>query len=142
MSPMGGKRTTKPAIACGKSYKVEQAVKVSDKAVAAVGAVSGFGGLFAAAACCVLPVALASVGVGASGLASLSPLHAPLSVLALLAVAAGWYLYIKRLRACAADATCAQPSRSTPILLSFAAVFVVLSGIWPFIENSLMRVFE
>jgi mercuric ion transport protein len=139
---MGGKQTSKAATGGNEDKPGEQTVKVSDRALAAVGATSGFGGLFAAAACCVLPLALASVGVGASGLAALSPLHAPLSVLALVAVAAGWYLYVRRRRACAADATCVPPSRSTPIMLTFATVFVILSGIWPFMEAPMMRVFE
>lgn len=114
----------------------------NDGKIATVAAVSGFGGLFAAAACCVLPLALAGVGIGASGLASLSPLHAPLSAIALLAVLAGWSFYAKRKRACAADASCERPSRLTVPLLSLATILVIVSGIWPFIEAPLMRVFE
>jgi mercuric ion transport protein len=114
----------------------------NDEKIAPVAAVAGFGGLFAAAACCVLPLALAGVGVGASSLVSLSPLHAPLSAIALLAVIAGWYFYAKRRRACAADSSCEQPSRATVPLLVLATVLVTISGIWPFIEAPLMRVFQ
>ena len=117
-------------------------MKVSDKSVAAFGAVTGFGGLFAGAACCVLPLALASLGIGASGMAALGPLHAPLSAVALLAVVAGWYLYLKRRRACAIDVTCEPPARTTPAILAVATVLIVLSGIWPFIETPLMRVIQ
>lgn len=114
----------------------------TDGKIAAVGAVTGFGGLFAAVSCCVLPLALASVGIGAGGIASLSPLHGPLSAIALLAVLAGWYFYAKRKRACAADPSCAKPSRATVPLLAFATLLVGLSAIWPFIEGPLMRAFE
>ena len=117
-------------------------MRLSEKSIAGVGAITGFAGLFAGAACCVLPLAFASIGIGASGLASLGPLHAPLSALALLAVVAGWYLYLRRRRACAVDAACEPPSPATPAILAVATVLIVLSGIWPFIEAPLMRVFE
>lgn len=112
-----------------------------DNKIAPVAAVTSFGGLFAAAACCVLPLALASVGVGAGALASLSPLHVPLSAIALAAVLAGWYFYVKKSRECATDTSCERPSRATAPLLAVATVLVGLSGIWPFIEAPLMRVF-
>ncbi len=117
-------------------------MRLTDKRCATLGAITGFGGLFAGAACCVLPLALASIGIGAGGLASLSPLHAPLSAVALLAVVGGWYLYFSRRRACAVDANCELPARTTPAILAVATVLIVLSGIWPFIEAPLMRVFE
>lgn len=113
-----------------------------DKGLATLGAVAGFAGLSAAAACCVLPLALASVGIAAGGLASLGPLHAPLSTIALLAVAGGWFFYLKRRRACVVGDDCAPPSRSTFVLLIFASGFVLLSAIWPFIEAPLMRIVE
>lgn len=116
-------------------------MKIDDK-IAVTGAITGFGGLFAAAACCVLPLALASIGIGAGALASLSPLHAPLSAIALIAVLVGWYFYAKRRRACVTDASCERLSPATAPLLAVATVLVVISGIWPFIEAPLMRVFQ
>jgi mercuric ion transport protein len=113
-------------------------MKLSEMTVAAVAAVLGAGGVTAGAACCVLPLALAGVGVGASQLAPLVPLHTPLSAIALLAVAAGWFFYIRRRRACAAGAHCAPPSKATPLLLVVASALVVLSAAWSFIEAPLM----
>ena len=113
-------------------------MKLSDMAVAAGAAILGAGGVTAGAACCVLPLALAGVGVGASQLAPLVPLHTPLSVIALLAVAAGWLFYIKRRRACAEGGDCVPPSKATPVLLFVASVLVVLSAAWAFIEAPLM----
>jgi mercuric ion transport protein len=102
----------------------------------------GFGGVGAAAACCVLPLALASVGIGATGLAALGPLHTPLSAIAFLAVVAGWFFYLRKRRACLAGADCPPPARSTLALLAAATVFVALSALWPFIEAPLMALFE
>lgn len=112
-----------------------------EQGFAAVGAVMSFGGVGAAAACCVLPLALASIGVGASGLAALSPLHARLSAIALLAVIGGWFFYLKKRRACASGADCAKPAASTLLLLLVATVLIVVSAIWPFIEAPLMGLF-
>jgi len=113
-------------------------VKLTDKTAATVAAVSGFGGITAAAACCVLPLALASAGVGASGLASLGPPFHPLSAVALLAFGVGWYLYAKRSRLCAIDDDCTPPATSTLVLLIAASMFVALSAVWHFIEAPLM----
>jgi mercuric ion transport protein len=113
----------------------------SDKTAATVAALSGFGGVTAAVSCCVLPLALAGVGVGASGLASLGPLYHPLSAIALVAVIAGWYLHLKRRRLCATDVNCPPPSTSTFVLLIAASAFVALSAVWPFIERPLMTAF-
>jgi len=113
-----------------------------DQGLAALGAVTGIGGVGAAAACCVLPLALASVGVGATGLAALGPLHAPLSAIALLAIIGGWFFFVRRRRACAAGADCQPPAPSTLPLLSVATAFVALAAVWPFIEAPLMRLFE
>lgn len=109
------------------------AFDVPDRGVAAVGTVAGAGALFSAAACCVLPLALAAAGVGAGGLAAFVPFHWPMTIAAALAVAVGWFLYLRKRRACAADASCtiAAPSRATPVMLSAATVFVVLSALWP-----------
>ncbi|CAA9238718.1 MAG: hypothetical protein AVDCRST_MAG93-1225 [uncultured Chloroflexia bacterium] len=59
-------------------------MKFSEMTVAAVAAVMGAGGLTAGAACCLLPLALAGIGVGAGHLERLVPLHTPLSAIALL----------------------------------------------------------
>ena len=112
-----------------------------EQGLATLGAITGFAGVGAAAACCVLPLALASIGIGASSLAALGPLHAPLSGIALLAVSAGWFFYVRKRRACVADPECSRPATATLPLLVLASAFVVLSAIWPFIEAPLMGLF-
>ena len=112
-----------------------------EQGLAALGAITGFGGVGAAAACCVLPVALASVGIGVSGLAALTMLHAPLSAIAVFAVVIGWFLYAKKRRACIADAECMRPAPATLPLLVIASALVALSAVWPLIEAPLMSLF-
>lgn len=68
----------------------------SESGVAAVSTIGGFAALFSAAACCVLPLAFAALGLGAGGLAAFVPYHWPLTILAAVAVAAGWLLYVRR----------------------------------------------
>lgn len=114
----------------------------TDKGVAAIGTAGGFTALLSAAACCVLPLAFALVGLGSGGLAFLVPYHWPLTIGAALAVAAGWTLYLFKRRACAAGDSCtpAPSMRATLLLLSLATAFVLLSAVWPgFVERPLMR---
>ena len=114
----------------------------TDRGVATIGTVAGVGALFSAAACCVLPLALAALGVGAGGLAAFVPFHWPMTITAAVAIAVGWLLYLRKRRACAADASCAvaTPTRATLVMLSLATVFVVLSALWPsYIEKPLMN---
>ena len=115
--------------------------KGADEGVAAVGSVISLGALFSAAACCVLPLALGVLGLGAGGLAAVVPFHWPLTVAAMIAVAAGWLFYLRRRRACAADGDCstAPPKRMTFAILCLATIFVTVSALWSFIEAPLMR---
>ena len=112
--------------------------------VAALGAVASFGAVFAAAACCVLPAALAAVGVGAglsSSFSALVPFHWPLTIAAVAAIVLGWVFYARRRKLCASDTTCTRtpPTRATFVMLCFATASVALSSIWPFIEGPLMQ---
>ena len=103
--------------------------------------VGGFAALFSAAACCVLPLAFAALGLGAGGLAAVVPYHWPLTIASALAVAVGWALYVRKRRACMRDGRCivAPPTRATFILLCVATAFVALSTIWKtFFEAPLM----
>ena len=107
-----------------------------------LGTAGGFTALVSAAACCVLPLAFAAVGLGAGGLAFLVPYHWPLTIGAAIAVAAGWAFYWRKRRACALDSSCgmAPPSTASLWILVVATAFVVLSAVWPgFIERPLMR---
>lgn len=116
----------------------------AETGVAAVGTAASLTALFSAAACCVLPLALAAVGIGAGGLAQIVPFHWPLTIGAAVAVLVGWLIYARKRRACAADESCATapPTRATFLMLCFATLFVILSAIWPFVlEQPLMQVF-
>lgn len=113
----------------------------ADRGVATLGTLASIGALFSAAACCILPLALTAIGVGSAGLSSVVPLHWPLTIAAIVAVAAGWFFYFRRRQARARDATCltAPPAKSTLMLLCMATLFVTISACWSFIEAPLMR---
>ncbi|NJC05151.1 mercuric ion transport protein [Sphingomonas kaistensis] len=115
-------------------------MKFSETTFAAIAAATGLGATTAGAACCVLPLMLAGVGVGAGALTPMVPFHWPLSVIALVAVATGWFLYLRRRRACAVGVDCAPPSKTTFLLLIVASLLVVIAAAWPFIEAPLTKV--
>lgn len=117
------------------------AEKAPETRAAVLGVLAGVGALFSAAACCILPLGLAAAGLGAGGLAAVVPFHWPLTALAILALAAGWFFYLRKRRACAPNSGCAAapPARRTLIMLSVASLFVALSASWQFIEGPLMR---
>lgn len=96
----------------------------SERPVAAVGAAAGFTALFSAAACCVLPAALALAGIGAGGLATVVPWHWPLTIASAVAVVLGWALYYRKRRAIA------RPAGAIFWLLTAATLFVLLSAVW------------
>lgn len=104
----------------------------AERSVATVSVAAGFAALFSAAACCVLPIALALAGIGASGFVFIVPYHWPLTIAAGVAVAVGWALYIRKRQLCISSASCAvqAPSRATFLLLSGATAFVLLSVAW------------
>ena len=106
-----------------------------------MGTAASLTALFSAAACCVLPLALAAVGIGAGGLAAFVPFRWPLTIAAIVVVAAGWVLYLRKRRACSADADCAitPPGSTTFVMLWVATVMVAISALWGFIEQPLMR---
>lgn len=113
----------------------------TDRTMAGVGAAASFASLFSAAACCVLPAALAAIGIGAGGLGAVVPFRWPLTLAAAAAVAIGWILHLRKRRACAADGSCAAapPARATFHLLLAATLVVALSSLWGFVEAPLLR---
>lgn len=91
----------------------------------------GILGAVAASACCLLPLALFSLGIGGAWIANLTAL-APYQPLFVTATAGflgyGFYLvYWKPVRACAADTTCSRPlpNRLVKLGLWIATVLVV-----------------
>lgn len=117
----------------------------ADTKLSALGALASFGAVFAAASCCVLPLALAALGIGAglsSTFAALMPLRWPLTMLAIVGLAAGWWFHIRRRRACAADRSCTvlPPSRATPIVLASGTVVTLVALLWDRFEAPLMKV--
>jgi len=105
-----------------------------DSGLAAVGAAGGLTALLSAAACCVLPLALAAAGLGSGGLAMLVPYHWPLTAGAGVAIAAGWAVQAGKWRACrtATDCACSPSMRWTPAMLWLATTLVILSALWPY----------
>lgn len=105
----------------------------------------GLGAVTAAAACCVLPLALASIGVGASlagGFAALAGVRTPLLVIGAAVLAVAWIMWWRRRGvACASGDACATPARSRGplVLLIFSTVLVGLAGVFPTLEPTLMK---
>ena len=113
---------------------------VSENRVAAAGALAGLTALLSAAACCVLPLALAAVGLGAGSLAAFVPYRWPLTAVALVMIAVGWTLYFRNRRACASE-ECEASGRSTVtlVMLGVATVAAAFSAMWGLLEQPLMR---
>jgi mercuric ion transport protein len=105
----------------------------TERGVAAVGTLAGFSALFSAAACCILPFALAGAGLGAGSFAPFVPYRWPLTGFALVMIAAGWLFYFKRRRSAAAS------SRATLIMLCLASLVTLASAGWGLIEQPLLR---
>ena len=115
------------------------------RGVASIAAALGLGAVTAAAACCVLPLALASIGVGAGlagSLAGLASIRTPLLVLSGVALVVAWIMWWrKRETACAPGDACAsdaRPRRAVGLLIA-ATVLVGLAAIWGSIEPALMK---
>lgn len=125
-------RTTKPLPAPSTSL------------LAGTGAVVGIGALVVSS-CCVLPIALAGLGVtGAvfSGLAFLADIRPFLIVGAAVMLALGWAFFFWRRRGASCDGdSCARPERSGRMiaLLGFGSLVVGLALVWgPYVEPALL----
>ncbi len=119
--------------------------KPSARGLASLTTALGFGAVTAAAACCVLPLALASLGVGASlagSFAALAAVRTPLLVIAAFVLTGAWVVWWRaRGAACAPGEACAAPvrSRGPLILLIISTVLVGLAGVFPMLEPTLMK---
>lgn len=91
--------------------------------------------VFAWAACCVLPLALSIAGLSLASTAVIAGQRTWLTLAAVIVLGAGWWMAWRRRGACAADATCAPPSRLMIVLLSAATILTLVAFAWgPFVE--------
>lgn len=81
-------------------------------------------------ACCGIPLLLALLGVGVGIGGFLGAAHLPLSVLGFLLVGAGFLLYFREKRACAARGCAMEGRRSSLAVLVLAAAFVSGFTLW------------
>lgn len=112
--------------------------------LAAFGAVAGIGALLASS-CCVVPLLLSSLGVGAglfSVLEALTPWRMPLLIGSALAIAGGWVMWWrKRPVTCAPGSVCATSRRPHTLLaaLIVASFIVATATVWADLEPVLLR---
>jgi mercuric ion transport protein len=124
---------------------VHEPVAVGVSSMAALGAITGLGAL-AASSCCVLPIALGSLGASAGVftiLGVLAPLYTPLMLVSVLAVIVGWFFYARRWQqaACEPDGSCPAPRRSliALVLLSLATLLIAAAASWGHFEPTLIK---
>ncbi|MES3028430.1 MAG: MFS transporter permease [Pseudomonadota bacterium] len=100
------------------------------------GAVTAAGAtLLAWAACCVLPLALSIAGVSMAGTVWIAGQRTWLTVATLVVLGIGWWVALRRGRACAA------PSRLTLGLLTFATLLTLIALAWqPLLEPRLLAI--
>ncbi|SEM04927.1 mercuric ion transport protein [Sphingomonas palmae] len=133
-----------PSTAATKPIVTPKTSNHADTGLSTLGALAGVGAVLAAASCCVLPLAFAALGVGAglsSTFTALLPLRWPLTALSIIGLAAGWWYYTRRWRACTADRSCTTPlpSRMTPIVLAIGSALTLIALVWDHVEAPLMK---
>lgn len=113
--------------------------------IAALGTAAGFGALVSSS-CCVLPLALASLGASTavfSGLEVLANWRPFLLGGAGLVLLAAWAMFFRgRSAVCRTGSICAAaaPSRHTAVLLGLGSAFLALAFVWePFVEPILLK---
>jgi mercuric ion transport protein len=110
--------------------------------LATVGAVTGFAGVLASS-CCVIPLALGSLGAGAGAfgaLEAIAPWRLPILAGGGLALVGAWGLWWRKRVACA-GASCAAPRRSglTLGILALATKIMLAAAAWPLLEPFMMK---
>lgn len=117
------------------------------KWLAGASLVAGVGAVIASS-CCVLPLGLAAIGVGAGVFGVLNEVAAwrvTLLFISTLAVASGWGAWwIKRREACLTDPRCAPQSltQSPTALLIIATAVVILAAGWEHIDPVLLKLIK
>ena len=110
------------------------------RAFAGLGLFSGFGAV-AAKSCCLLPLVLASSGLGGAWLSQELITYRPYFLaVAWIAVAAAWLFAVRRRRvACAPGEACNAPAKGQGLaLLTLSTLTVGLATIWEWIEPILV----
>jgi len=101
--------------------------------LAGSGAAAALAGLLASS-CCALPILMVSLGLGSMAGALVPMLAAwrlPMLGLAALLLAAGWWSYWRRRRACPSEQGCKPSSaRWLPLGLAAASAVVLLALLW------------
>ena len=106
--------------------------------------ISSLGAVLAACSCCILPMALAGLGVSAglsSVLSPLGPIRWPITAFAAIAVAASWLIVVRQRRGicrCGPRDTLAWLLSPRMMALIIATKFTALAVGWSFIEPALM----
>ena len=114
---------------------------------AALGLAAGLGAVVASS-CCVVPLALATLGASASALGRLELVASwriPFLAVSTLAIVGGWAAWWwKHPVACDSGSTCASPdrSRATLALLLCASAIAVAAGSWGYIDPMLLKLFR
>ena len=123
------------------------ATPAAPKWFAALGLAAGLGAVVASS-CCVIPLALATLGASASvlgGLELVASWRIPFLAVSTLAIAGGWAAWWwKHPVACNSGSTCASPdrSRATLALLLCASAIVLAAGSWGYIDPMLLKLFR
>lgn len=108
--------------------------------------ISSVGAVLAACSCCVLPMALAGVGLSAglsTALSSLGSLRWPMTVFSVVAVTASWLIILRQQRpegGCASRTALAWLLRPRIIALVVATILTLVAIAWSFIEPTMMNV--
>jgi mercuric ion transport protein len=111
---------------------------------ALAGLVAGLGAI-AASSCCLVPLALASLGAGAGVFETLEaagPWRTPLLVAGACGVGLAWFERWRRRRAsppCESDCARRPPSRASLAILLLATLTVAVAASWNGVELSLLK---
>ena len=122
---------------------VEREQKESPSALLAIGSVLG---AIAASSCCIVPLALFSVGVTGAwigNLAALTPYQPVIVFITLSFLGAGyWMVYRTPKVSCAEGSQCARPAtrRLVKIALRSATVLIVTATLFPYVAPRLLGI--
>lgn len=115
-----------------KQHRENSGSEVSKSGIAFGSILASALALISAAACCVLPLVLVSFGLGATALSFLVPYHWPLTIVAGLAIAAGWVVFFR-------GSPKGRRRTSTLALLSSATLLLAFAIAWkPYLEVPLI----